>query len=92
MSRRRLFEILFIAIAIVLVALIGFLNCLQGTIFVGGLRCNYGYTSGDLIVKMLGTIVFVLFLGLILGPIAATVIQPLRGKRTKPPRTEKMKE
>jgi len=89
MLRRRLFEILFVALAILLVVLVGFLNCLQGTTFVGGLRCNYGYTSGDLLVKVLGTIVFLLFLGLLLGPIAATVIQPLIGKRTKPPRTEK---
>jgi hypothetical protein len=85
---RRLFEILFIALAILLVALVGVLNCLQGTPFMGGSRCSYSYISSDLLVKVIATVVFLLFLGLLLGPVAATIIQPMREKRRKRRRTE----
>jgi len=74
---RRLFEMLFIASAIVLVALIGLLNCLQGTPLLGGLKCNLSYTSNDLVIKLIATVVFLLFVALILGPIAVTVFRPL---------------
>jgi hypothetical protein len=83
---RRLYEIAFIASAVVLVALVGLVNCLQGTPFVGALKCGYGYTSGDLIVKVIGTVIFLLFLGLVLGPVAATILRPSPAKgrnRTK---------
>jgi hypothetical protein len=85
---RRLYEIVFIASAIVLIALLGMLNCLQGTPFIGGLKCNYTYTSADLVVKLFATVVFLIFVGLLLGPVAATMIQPIRAKRTKPRRTD----
>lgn len=85
---RRLFEVVFIALAIALVALVGVLNCLQGTPFVGGSKCDYSYTSGDLLVKVIATVVFLLFLGLVLGPVAATIIQPMREKQRKPRQTE----
>ena len=80
---RRLYEVLFIAIAILLVVLVGLLNCLQGTVFASGLKCSLEYTSSDLLVKLLGAAVFVLFFCLILGPIAAVVIQSLRSESTK---------
>jgi hypothetical protein len=85
---RRLFEIVFIASALILVALVGVLNCLQGTPFIGGSKCDYSYTSSDMLVKVIATVVFLLLLGLILGPVAATVIQPMREKQRKTRRTE----
>jgi uncharacterized membrane protein YhaH (DUF805 family) len=88
LNRRRFFEVVFIALAFVLVALVGALNCLQGTPFMGGSKCPYNYASSDLLVKVLGTILFLLFLGLILGPVAATVIQPIREKQKRRRRTE----
>jgi hypothetical protein len=81
--RRHLYETAFIASAIVLVALVGMLNCLQGTPFVGALKCSYGYTSGDLLVKVVATVIFLLFLGLLLGPVAATILQPPHDKEAK---------
>jgi len=86
---RRLFEVIFIACAVLLVALVGAVNCLQGTPFVGGLRCQLNYTSSDPAIKALGTLIFIIFLGLLLGPIAVTIIPSLRGKRSKLRRTEK---
>ena len=88
---RRFYEIAFIISAIVLVALVGLVNCLQGTTFVGGLKCSFGYTSSDLIVKVIATVIFLLFLALLLGPVVATIIQPLRAKRRKPRRSEEAK-
>jgi hypothetical protein len=85
---RRFFEVVFIALAVALVVLVGVLNCLQGTPFMGGLKCDYSFTSSDLIVKVLATVVLLLFLGLILGPVAATIIRPKREKQRKPRRTE----
>jgi hypothetical protein len=87
--RRRLYEILFISLAILLVVFVGLLNCLQGTVFAGGLKCNLEYTSSDLVVKILATVIFVLFLGLIFGPIGAVVIQSIRGKPTKTTHVDK---
>ena len=86
---RRLFEAVFIASAILLVALVGAVNCLQGTLFVGGLKCQLNDTSSDLTIKVLATLIFLIFLGLLVGPIVLTVIPPLRGGRTKPRRTDK---
>jgi hypothetical protein len=74
--KRRLFEIGFVGSAIVLVGLVGLLNCLQGTPFLGGLKCNYALTSSDLVIKLGATAVFLLFLALLLGPVLATLIQP----------------
>ena len=71
---RRLYEITFISSAIALVVLLGIVNCLQGTPFVGALKCSYAFTSADTIVKALSTIIFLLFAGLLLGPVAATMI------------------
>jgi len=85
---RRIYETVFIASAILLVALVGALNCLQGTPFLAGSKCNYSFTSSDLLVKVIASVVFLLFLGLILGPVAATVIQPMRQKQGKTRRTE----
>ena len=85
---RRLYEIAFIISAIILVALVGLVNCLQGTTFVGGLKCSYSYTSSDLAVKVIATAIFLLFLALLLGPVVATVIRPLRSKGRKPHRPE----
>jgi hypothetical protein len=85
---RRVFEVAFIGSAVVLVALVGVLNCLQGTPFMGGSKCGYSYTSTNLLIQVIATVVFLLFLGLILGPIAATIIRPMREKQRKPRRTE----
>jgi hypothetical protein len=85
---RRYFEVVFIALAIALVALVGVLNCLQGTPFMAGSKCDYNLTSSDLIIKVIATLVFLLFLGLILGPVAATMLQPKREKQRRPRRTE----
>lgn len=74
--KRRIFEIAFICSAIGLVALVGLLNCLQGTPFLGGLKCNYTLTSNDLVIKLGATAVFLLFLALLLGPVLATLIHP----------------
>jgi hypothetical protein len=79
-----MYEIGFVTSAVVLVALVGVLNCLQGTPFVGALKCDYNYTSGDFVVKGLATVVFLLFLGLLLGPIAATLLRPVKGTKPKP--------
>ena len=83
---RRMFEVAFIGSAVLLVVLVGAVNCLQGTVFVGGLKCSLNYTSSDLMVKIIATLIFLIFIGLLLGPVAMTLIQPFRGKRTKPPR------
>jgi hypothetical protein len=74
--KRRIFEIAFICLAIALVSLVGLLNCLQGTPFLGGLKCSYALTSNDLVIKLGATAVFLLFVALLLGPILATLIQP----------------
>lgn len=84
MTRQQLFETGFIISAVILVALVGAVNCLQGTPFVGALKCNYGYTSADLVVKVIATVIFLLFTALLLGPVALTFIQPSRAKRSKP--------
>ncbi len=81
---RRLYEIGFIASAVALVALVGVVNCLQGTPFVGALKCNYAYTSGDLIVKILGTAILLVFLGLLLGPVVATILHVPQKKKQNP--------
>ena len=84
---RHLYEIAFIASAVVLVALVGVVNCLQGTPFIGALKCDYSYTSADLVVKTIAIVILLLFLGLLLGPVAATLIHPSVKKkqnRTKP--------
>ena len=73
---KHLYEILFVTSAVALVALVGVVNCLQGTPFVGALKCGYDYTSGDFLVKVIGTVVFLLFLGLVLGPVAVTLLHP----------------
>jgi hypothetical protein len=85
---RRLFETVFIALAVLLVILVGLLNCLQGTPFLGGSRCNLDYTSSDFLIKAIATGVFLLFVALILGPVAAAFLETLRGKEKKQPQTE----
>jgi hypothetical protein len=78
--KRRIFEIAFICLAVALVGLVGLLNCLQGTLFLGGLKCNYALTSNDLVIKLAATAVFLLFLALLLGPVVATIIRPRLSK------------
>ena len=73
---RHLSEIVFITAAALLVALVGLVNCLQGTPFVGALKCDYSTPSNDLAVRAIATVIFLLFLGLLLGPIAATLLHP----------------
>lgn len=73
---RRIYETAFIISAVVLVVLVGMANCLQGTPFISALKCDYTYTSGDLIVKAIATAIFLIFLGLLFGPIAAAIIHP----------------
>ena len=70
----RLYETAFIISAVALVVLVGIVNCLQGTPFVAALKCSYTDTSADLVVKVIGTLIFLLLLGLLLGPVAATLI------------------
>ncbi|HYB66704.1 MAG TPA: hypothetical protein VEC43_00130 [Candidatus Acidoferrales bacterium] len=79
----RIFEIAFICSAIALVGLVGLLNCLQGTPFLGGLKCNYTLTSNDLVIKLGASAVFLLFLALLLGPVLATIVQPRVNKHQK---------
>lgn len=81
---RRLYELAFIGSAVVLVALVGVVNCLQGTPFVGALKCDYGYTSGDFAVKAIATVIFLVFVVLLLGPIAATLLRPVRKGQDNP--------
>lgn len=71
-------------LAVALVALVGMVNCLQGTPFVGALKCNFTYTSGDLIVKATATVILLLFIGLLLGPVAAAIVHPTRTKGRTP--------
>jgi hypothetical protein len=78
--KRRIFEIAFVCSAVALVSLVGLLNCLQGTPFLGGLKCSYALTSSDLVIKLGATAVFLLFLALLLGPVFATIIQPRLNK------------
>jgi hypothetical protein len=73
---RRLYEIAFIASAVATVALVGLVNCLQGTPFIGALKCDYGFPSGDFVVRAIATVIFLLFVGLLLGPVAATLLHP----------------
>ena len=77
---RRIYDITFMILAVALVALVGMVNCLQGTPFVGALKCNFTYTSGDLIVKATATVILLLFIGLLLGPVAAAIVHPTRTK------------
>ena len=74
---RHLYEIAFMAAAVLLVALVGAVNCLQGTPFIASMKCNYSYTSGDFAVKAIASVIFLLFVGLIFGPIAAAVLHPV---------------
>ena len=80
---QRIYERLFIASSIILVGLVGSLNCLQGTPFIGQLKCNYGLTSSDTIIKVGGTVIFALFLALLLGPILATILYPPKANKAK---------
>jgi len=82
--KHRIFEIAFIGSAIALVGLVGLLNCLQGTPFLGGLKCTYTLTSSDFVIKLGATAVFLLFLALLLGPVLATLIQPRINKQQNP--------
>ncbi|HYB85066.1 MAG TPA: hypothetical protein VED86_07025 [archaeon] len=81
---RHLYEIAFIGSAVILVALVGVVNCLQGTPFVGALKCDYGYTSGDLVVKAIAIAIFLAFVGLLLGPVAATLLHPVKKGQENP--------
>jgi len=81
---RRIYDITFMILAVALVALVGMINCLQGTPFVGALKCNFTYTSGDLIVKATATVILLLFIGLLLGPVAAAIVHPTRTKGRTP--------
>jgi hypothetical protein len=81
---RRIYDITFMMLAVALVALVGMVNCLQGTPFVGALKCNFSYTSGDLIVKATATVILLLFIGLLLGPVAAAIVHPTRTKGRTP--------
>jgi len=81
---RRPYEIAFIGSAVLLVALVGIVNCLQGTPFVAALKCDYGYTSGDFVVKAIATVIFLVFVVLLLGPIAATLLRPVKERQNNP--------
>jgi len=81
---RRIYDITFMILAVALVALVGMVNCLQGTPFVGALKCNFTYASGDLIVKATATVILLLFIGLLLGPVAAAIVHPTRTKGRTP--------
>jgi hypothetical protein len=81
---------LFIGSAIILVGLVGSLNCLQGTQFIGtfsgsGLKCPFALTSNDLIIKIGATAIFILFLALLFGPILGAMLHP----QSAPEKTEK---
>ena len=79
---QRIYERLFIASAIILVGLVGSLNCLQGTPFIGELKCSYALTSSDVIIKVGATAAFALFVALLLGPILAAILHPQRADKT----------
>ena len=87
---QRIYERLFIASAIILVGLVVSLNCLQGTQFIGQLKCNYALTSSDLIIKVGATAIFALFAALLLGPILAAILHPQRTDKnsTSPGKTD----
>jgi len=74
---RHLYEIAFMTASVLLVALVGAVNCLQGTPFIASMKCSYSYTSGDLAVKVIASVILLLFVGLILGPIAVAVLHPV---------------
>ncbi len=81
MKTGHILEALFYATAIALVALVIGLNCLQGTAglkLLGIFDCSYGLTSADFRVKAGGTAIFVLFLALLFGPVAAVLERPRR--------------
>ena len=73
---RKMYERLFLASAAALFALVIALNCLQGTPFIGGAACPYQLTSSSIIVKIGAAAIFVLFLGLLFGPILAAILHP----------------
>ncbi|HUK26812.1 MAG TPA: hypothetical protein VLV31_00195 [Candidatus Acidoferrales bacterium] len=80
---RKTYDRLFIAGAIILVGLVGSLNCLQGTPFIGGLKCDYALTSTDTIIKIGAAAIFALFLVLFFGPILAAIAHKQRTEETR---------
>ena len=81
---RKMYDRLFIASAVILVALVISLNCLQGTPFIGGAACSYQLTSSSFIVKVGAAAIFILFVGLLFGPIVAAILHPQKGEKTAP--------
>ena len=81
---RKDYDRLFIAGAIILVGLVGSLNCLQGTPFIGGLKCDYSLVSTDTIIKIGAATIFALFLALLFGPILAAIAHQQGTKETQP--------
>lgn len=79
---RKTYDRLFIASAIILVGLVVSLNCLQGTPFIAGLKCDYALTSSDTIIKVGAATIFALFLALLLGPILAAIVHQQRTEKT----------
>ena len=80
---RKDYDRLFIAGAVILVGLVGSLNCLQGTPFIGGLKCDYALTSTDTIIKIGAATIFALFLALLFGPILATLVRQQKTEQTQ---------
>ena len=81
--QRKMYDWLFIASAVILVALVLSVNCLQGTPFIGATACGYQLTSSSLIVKVGAAAIFVLFLALLFGPIVAAILHPKRIEKSK---------
>ena len=86
MKSSSILETAFMVTGIALVLLLVGLNCLQGSTgmkLFGILECDYGLTSADFRVKIGGTVVFVLFLALLFGPILAVLRRSGRNRRSK---------
>lgn len=80
----RLLVFLFSAGVVALLGLMIGLVCLQGSSSVrllGFLQCNYGLTSDDVRIKVGASLLFVLFLALLFGPVVAVIgrVESARG-------------
>ena len=86
MKQIQLIEVALFSMTFAIVALMLGLNCLQGVAgikMLGILGCGYGLTSDDSYVKIGGTVLFVLFLGLLSAPILAVMKKSLSGRNSK---------
>ena len=70
--------------AIALVILVLVTSCLNGSSVArmfGLIQCNYQLTSNDSTVKIGGSAVFILFVGLLFGPVLAVLARPAKASK-----------